>query len=62
MKESLLAHLNAGTKKINEGKARPAKHILNAFINHVNAQAGKHIASEAAEILVADAKYIISQL
>ena len=47
-------------KKIDQGKAKTAENILNAFINHVRAQAGKHVAPEAAEVLIADAEYVIS--
>jgi hypothetical protein len=32
---------------------------LNAFINHVNAQNGKHITNEAAGYLLRDARYLL---
>lgn len=34
---------------------------LNSFVNQVKAQSGKHISSEAAEYLLRDAEYILSQ-
>ena len=60
MAESFLSKLSAAMKKIDQGKAKTAENILNAFINHVRAQAGKHVAPEAAEVLIADAEYVIS--
>jgi parallel beta-helix repeat protein len=37
-----------------------AKNVLNAFINEVQAQSGKHITTEAANILIKAAEYIIA--
>lgn len=37
------------------------KNILNAFINEVNAQAGKHINGLAVDVLLQDAASLISQ-
>jgi parallel beta-helix repeat protein len=62
IRDSLLDKINAATNKINQGKTKPAENILNAFINHINAQTGKHISPEAAEILIADAEDIIANL
>jgi hypothetical protein len=36
--------------------------ILNAFINLVQAQSGKHITTEAADLLIADAEWVIAHL
>jgi hypothetical protein len=47
---------------MDQGKTKPAENILNAFINHINAQTGKHISQDAAEILIADAEHIIENL
>jgi len=62
IRDSLLDKINAATNKINQGKTKPAENILNAFINHINAQTDKHISPEAAEILIADAEDIIANL
>jgi len=60
--QSLIAKLNVAQKLVDGGKMDQAKNILNAFINEVQAQSGKHITPEAAEILVESAEYIISHL
>ena len=59
---SLLAKLNAAQKLIEDGKIDQAKIILNAFINEVQAQSGKHITPEAAELLIESAEHILSNL
>jgi parallel beta-helix repeat protein len=60
--KSLLAKLNVAQKLIENGKINQAKNILNAFINEVQAQSGKHITREAADILIESAEYILSHL
>ena len=57
---SLLAKLNVAQKLIDDGKIDQAKNILDAFINEVQAQSGKHITLEAADILIQSAGSIIS--
>jgi len=59
---SLLAKLDAAQKLIADEKVDQAKIILNAFINEVHAQSGKHIRPEAADILIESAEYILSHL
>jgi len=59
---SLAVKLNAAQKKINQGNIKAAEKNLQAFINHVEAQSGKHITVEAADILIADAEYMIGSL
>ena len=59
---SLLAKLDAAQKLIDEGKIDQAKNLLNAFINEVQAQSGKHITPEAAELLIQSAEHILSTL
>ena len=59
---SLLAKLDAAQKLIEEGKTDHAKNLLNAFIKEVQAQSGKHITAEAAELLVQAAEHILSNL
>jgi len=62
IRDSLLDKINVAINKMDQGKTKPAGNILNALINHINAQAGKHISQEAAAILIADAEYIIANL
>ena len=59
---SLIAKLNAAQKLIEDGKIDQAKNILNAFINQVQAQSGKHITPEVADILIESAEHILSHL
>ena len=59
---SLLAKLDAAQKLIDDGKTDQAKSLLNAFINEVHAQSGKHITPEAAELLIESAEHILSNL
>lgn len=50
---------NAGIA--NSLQAKLENNNLNSFINEVQAQSGKHISSEAAEYLLRDAQYVLSQ-
>lgn len=59
---SLLAKLDAAQKLIDNGKIDQAKNMLEAFINEVQAQSGKHIAPEAADTLTESAEYLIFNL
>ena len=59
---SLPAKLDVAQKLIEEGKTDQAKIILNGFINEVQAQSGKHITPDAAELLLQAAEYILSNL
>ncbi|MFT4520873.1 MAG: hypothetical protein ACI9JM_003281 [Halioglobus sp.] len=56
----LLAKLSNAAKKFNGGQCRPAGNIYGAFINQVQAQSGKGITPFAADILIKDAQYLIS--
>jgi len=62
IKESLLNKLYAAEKKMDQGKTKTAKNILKAFINHLNAQSGKHVSEYAANILIADAEHVINNM
>lgn len=62
IEQSLIAKLNAAEKAINKGKKQTAENQLNAFINEVTAQKGKHIKDEAIKILIEDAEYLIKNL
>ena len=59
---SLLAKLEAAQTLIADEKIDRAKFILNAFINEVQAQSGKHMTADAAELLLQAAEYILSNL
>jgi 2',3'-cyclic-nucleotide 2'-phosphodiesterase (5'-nucleotidase family) len=62
VRDSLLAQLTAAQKSIDAGKKGTAINQLNAFINQVKAQSGKAITKPAADLLIADAKYVIGTL
>ncbi|MBM3334492.1 hypothetical protein FJY63_07510, partial [Candidatus Sumerlaeota bacterium] len=62
VKNSLMAKLNAAEARISAGTTTAAKNMLNAFINEVRAQTGKHISQRAAELLIADAQYVIDHI
>ena len=62
IKVSLIDKLVAAKAKIDAGQIHVAKNILRAFINHVRAQSGKHITVEAADILMADAEYLLNHV
>lgn len=62
VKLGFLDKLYAAKMKMEAGKTKTAKNILNAFMNHLRAQMGKHITVEAAEILQEDAQYLIDTL
>ena len=53
--ESLSAKVNAAQAAYSSGDERGTCEILGAFINLVDAQAGKHILSHTADALIADA-------
>lgn len=59
---SLDVKLDNVKKKLGQGDNGVAKNILNAFINDVEAQAGKHLTSEAYALLKFNALYLISNL
>lgn len=59
---SLDQKLEAAKKNIQKGKIKTAKNILNAFINEVEAQKGKHLSSEAYALLKFNAQYLIENL
>jgi hypothetical protein len=61
--------LNSLTKKpenaqkdLDKGKTDTAINKLTAFVNEVSAQSGKHITAEAANLLIADAQWVIAHL
>jgi hypothetical protein len=58
---TLLKILQQAQKLENKGKSAVYISTLNSFINAVQAQSGKHIAPEAAAILIADARWLINK-
>jgi len=62
VESGLLAKLYAAKKQIDRGKIQTAINILGAFMNQVRAQSGKYLSVEEANILTADAKYVIQHL
>ncbi|MBI3543389.1 MAG: hypothetical protein HY075_08980 [Deltaproteobacteria bacterium] len=58
---SLLAKLNTAQSKVGTDKAT-AKNTLNAFMNEVSAQNGKHLTSEAYALLYFNAQYAVNHL
>ncbi len=56
----LLAKLQNAAKKFNSGQCTPAENMYRAFINQSRAQTGKAITAFAADILIADAEYLIA--
>lgn len=59
---SLLKKADAIEASIAKGNKTSAKNQLNAFINEVNAQKGKHISDKAVKILLEDAQYMMESL
>jgi len=60
--QSLLAKAQDAQAKVTAGQPIPAKNVLNALINDINAQKGKQINTIAADILIEDAQYIINHI
>lgn len=58
----LLGTLNKAQKALDKGNINLAVNLLNSFINEVQAQSGKHITSDAAAILIAEAQWIINSV
>jgi hypothetical protein len=59
---SLIVKLDAAQSKLASGDTKSAGNIMNAFINRVKAQSGKHITEKAAESLIEDALNILEEL
>jgi len=60
--KSLLAKLNDAKQAAQRGNKVAARNKLQEFIDLVRAQSGRHIMPDAAQILVADAQYVIGTL
>jgi hypothetical protein len=62
MYTSFIKKLYVAEVFINTDRIAQAKCKLGAFINHAEAQSGKHVSDYAANILIADAKYVLNNL
>jgi len=60
--EALHALVDQAKAKIDQGNVKAATNVLNAFINHVNAQSSKHISTEVAQALIDSAQTVIDNL
>ena len=60
--KGLLGKLNDAMQAVQRGKNAAAISKLQDFIDQVNAQRGRHISADAAQLLVVDAQYVISAL
>jgi hypothetical protein len=60
--KSLLAKLNDAKQAAQRGNKTTAINKLQEFIDLVRAQSGRHITADAAQILIADAQYVIGML
>ncbi|WP_455286399.1 Ig domain-containing protein, partial [[Eubacterium] cellulosolvens] len=59
---SLISKLDAAKSQLDSGNTKAAANILQAFINHLEAQKGKHITDAAAQSLIDEALIILGQL
>jgi hypothetical protein len=59
---SLMAKLGAAQAALDRGQTGTANNLLNAFINEVNAQSGKHIATDHAAHMVMHTQMVIMAL
>jgi hypothetical protein len=57
---SLTVKLNAAAAARARGDCRTAANNYNAFINELNAQRDKGVDANAAQIMIADAQYLIT--
>ncbi|HEX2916369.1 MAG TPA: hypothetical protein VH186_36745 [Chloroflexia bacterium] len=59
---SLNSKLAAAQAALDRGQTEVARNLLNAFINQVQAQAGKHIVAEHAQHLIMHAQLVLGAL
>ena len=59
---SLVKKLQGVQDSIKKGQTTAAINKLGAFINEVQAQSGKHITTDAANLLIADAQWVIAHM
>jgi hypothetical protein len=60
--QSLQAKLKNVQKQLDKGKTKTAINDLNAFINEVEAQKGKHLTSEGYGLLYYNGEYLLKKL
>ena len=60
--KALSSNINAASNAAAGGDKERAENFLNAFINQINAQTGKHISGVAPQVLLADANCLLDQL
>ncbi len=60
--DSLTKKLEGAQAALDKGQTNAAINKLEAFINEVEAQSGKHITADAASLLIADARWVIAHL
>jgi len=60
IRSNLLDKLNTAQTYLNKDNIKAAKNALQAFINAVQAQSGKHITADAATLLITDAQWVIA--
>lgn len=60
--KSLLAKLDAAQSALNNGQSAAAVNLLDAFVNAVEAQKGKHIIEEHAAHMIMHAQQVIEAL
>jgi hypothetical protein len=59
---ALSSKIQAASSAASSGQNQTAGNVLNAFLNQLNAQTGKHITGVAPQVLLEDANSVISQL
>jgi hypothetical protein len=59
---SLDVKLNVALNSLQAHDNNTAKNVLNAFLNEVQAQSGKHLSTEAVALLEFNAQYLLSKL
>jgi len=60
LKRQLVMRLNSAMRSLEAGHIWPAIHKLGAFIHYVEAQEGKKIPEELADVLICDALHILA--
>jgi hypothetical protein len=62
MKKSLTSKVESACRTMEKGKEKPAANKYWAFIHHVEAQRGKKISTEAADLLIRYAENLIAHI
>jgi hypothetical protein len=60
--KALASTISAASKAADRGDRKTAESFLNAFVNQVTTQTGKHISGAAPQLLLADANNLLGQL